>query len=319
MKQKINKRIYFKMKMQLKNTLAIAFTYMFLISFNASAVEVSAEIKACNDAVNEGNAKSALAQSEAILKTNAIDYEGLLCKGRALSLQDNYVDALAAMELAANSTEDTFSQTVSYILIGNLHKKNNQTAAAVKIYKKSIELSEKKDNKTYTRMNYNLIGDAYFDAKDNNAALDSYLVGTSSARNDNERAESFQHLAKTYHALGNHDKAIEFQLKATVMQKQAGSLTDYADSTLLLGQYFFDAKEYSHAQRNYQKLAQFAKENGGDYYEAQANYRLAEAMFANGDKVGAKALLIEAEKLAKKIGAKQLVAEIEAAQKKLNI
>jgi tetratricopeptide (TPR) repeat protein len=307
------------MKMQLKNTLTVACTCLFLISFNANSTEVSAEIKACNDAVNEGNAKAALVQSEAILKTNATDYEGLLCKGRALSLQGNYADALAAMELAANSTDDIFAKTVSYILIGNLHKTNNKTEAAVKSYKKSIEMSEQKANKTYTRMSYNLIGDAYFDAKDNNSALDSYLISMSLANNDNERGESFENLAKTYHALGNHDKAIEFQLKATVMQKQAGSLTDYADSTLLLGQYFFDAKEYAHAERNYKRLAQFAKDNGGAYYEAKANYRLAEAMFANGDKAGAKALFVEADQLAKKIGAKQLVAEIEAAQKKLNI
>lgn len=305
--------------MQLKNTLAIAFTCLFLINFNANSAEVSAEIKACNDAVNEGNAKGALVQSEAILKANATDYEGLLCKGRALNLQGNYADALAAMELAANSTEDVFAKTVSYILIGNLHKTNNKTEAAVASYKKSIVLSEQKANKTYTRMSYNLIGDAYFDVKETNSALDNYLISMSLANNDNERAESFQNLAKTYHALGNHDKAIEFQLKATVMQKQAGSLTDYADSVLLLGQYFFDAKEYSHAERNYQKLAKFAKDNGGAYYEAKANYRLAEAMFANGDKTGAKTLFIEADELAKKIGAKQLVAEIEAAQKKLNI
>jgi tetratricopeptide (TPR) repeat protein len=307
------------MNMQLKNTLTIISTCLFLISFNATSAEVSAEIKACNDAVNEGNAKAALVQSEAILKTNATDYEGLLCKGRALSLQGNYVEALAAMELAANSTEDLFAKTVSYILIGNLHKTNNKVEEAVASYKKSIELSEKKANKTYTRMNYNLIGDTYFDAKDNNAALDHYLISMSLANNDNERAESFENLAKTYHTLGNHDKAIEFQLKATVMQKQAGSLTAYADSTLLLGQYFLDAKEYSHAERNYQKLAQFAKDNGGAYYEAKANYGLAEAMFANGDKAGAKTLFIEAAQLAKKIGANQLAAEIEAAQKKLNI
>ncbi len=304
--------------MQLKNTLAITSTFLFLLSFNANSAEVSAKVKACNDAVNNGDAKGALVQSEAILKTNSTDYEGLLCKGRALSLEGNYAEALAAMELAAHSTEDIFAKTVSYILIGNLHKANNKTEAAVSSYMKSIELSEQKANKTYTRMNYNLIGDAYFDANDKNAALDHYLISMSLANNDNERAESFENLAKTYHALGNHDKAIEFQLKATVMQKQAGSLTAYADSTLLLGQYFYDAKEYSHAERNYKKLAQFAKDNGGAYYEAKANFGLAEAMFANGDKAGANALLAEAGQLAKKIGAEQLASEIDAAQKKLN-
>jgi len=305
--------------MKLKRTLTTVATTLFLMSSSAYSAEVPVEIKACNDAVNKGDAKSALTQSAAILKKNSSDYEGLLCKGRALSLQGDYTEALEAMELAVNSTEDVFAKTISYILIGNLHKSNNKTEAAVASYKKSIEMCAIKGNKTYTRMNYNFIGDTYFDINDLHAALDNYQISMRLANNDNERAESFENLAKTYNALANHDKAIEFQLKATVMQKQAGSLTDYADSTLLLGQYFFDAKEYSHAERTYKKLAKFAQDNGGAYYEAKANYRLAEAMFANGDKTAAKALMLDANKLANKIGAKQLVSEINAAQKKMNI
>lgn len=289
------------------------------MSFNAYSAEVSAEVKACNDAVNQGDAETALTQSAAILKSNSTDYEGLLCKGRALSLQDNYVDALATMEQAVAATEDIFAKTVAYILIGHLHKSNNKTDAAVASYQKSIEMCVKNDNKTYTRMNYNFIGDAHFKNKNLDAALDGYLTSLRLAYNDNERAESFENVAKTYHAQGDHDKAIEFQLKATVMQKQAGSLTAYADSTLLLGQYFFDAKEYGHAERNYKKLAKFAKDNGGAYYEAKANYHLAETLYANGDKSAAKTLFAEANQQASKIGAKQLASEITAAQKKYNI
>lgn len=174
-------------------------------------------------------------------------------------------------------------------------------------------------NKTYIFINYNLIGDAYFSAKDLHAALEGYQKGLRLAFNDSERAESFENLAKTYNALANHEKAIEFQLKATVMQKQAGDLTDYADSSLLLGQYFMDAKEYSHAERHYKKLVEFAKDNGGAYYEAAANYGLAEAMFENGDKEAAKMLFSDANKQASKIGAKQLAAEIQAKQKALYI
>ena len=306
------------MKMQFESTLTIIFTTLFLMISNANAAAVSAEISACNDAVNKGDATAAIEQSTAILQRNNTDYEGLLCKGRALDLQGNYPEALAAMELAVQSTEDVFAKTVSYILIGNLHRANNKTEEAVESYQKSIAMCAKNDNKTYTRMNHNFIGDAYFEAKNLNAALDSYTTSTRLAFNDNERAESFERLAKVYNAIGNHDKAIEFQLKATVMQKQAGPLTAYADSSLLLGQYFIDGKEYSHAERHYKKLAKFAKDNGGAYYEAAANYGLAEATFANGDKERANRLFVEASKLATKIGAKQLAAIIDAKHKALN-
>ena len=305
--------------MKLQNTLTICINLLFLMTFNAVSAEVSADVAACNDAINKGETQMALTQADAILKKNSTDYEGLLCKGRALGLQGNYADALSTMELAANSTKDDFSQLISHILIGNLHQSNQQPEAAIASYQKSLAISEKTANKTYTRISHQLIGDVHFKAKALNAALDSYSISTHLANNDNERAESFERLAKTYNAIGNHDKAIEYQLKAVVMQKQAGSLTAYADSSLLLGQYFFDAKEYGHAERNYKKLVQFAKDNGGAYYEAKANFHLAETMFANGDQAAAKTLFIEAANLAKKIGATTLANEIDAAQKKLNI
>lgn len=305
--------------MKLQSTLTIFINLLFLITFNAVSAEISADVAACNDALKKGDAQMAITQADAILKNNSADYEGLLCKGRALGLQGNYTEALLTMEQAAKSTKDDFSQLISHILIGNLHQSNQQPKAAIASYTKSLEISEKTANKTYSRINHQLIGDVHFKAKDFNAALDSYSVSTHMANNDNERAESFESLAKTYNALGNHDKAIEYQLKAVVMQKQAGSLTAYADSSLLLGQYFFDAKEYAHAERHYKKLADFAKENGGAYYEAKANYKLAETLFANGDQAAAKTLLIDAANQAKKIGATTLANEIDATQKKLNI
>jgi len=305
--------------MKLQKTLKYIFISLILISFNAYSAEIKIAVTACNEAVNQQDAKAALMHAERILKENSTHYEALLCKGRALDLQGDYVNALAAMELATASAGDAFAKVISYILIGKLHESNDKKTEAIASFKKSLAICAETGNQTYSRINHHYIGNVHFENKELDAALDSYLLSVSLANNDNERAESFESLAKTYNALGNYDKAIEFQLKATVMQKQAGTLTAYADSTLLLGQYFVNAKAYSHAERTYQKLAQFAKDNGGAYYQAKANYQLAQAMFANGDKEGAKTLMTEANQLAKKIGDKELVAEIEAAQKKLNI
>jgi len=305
--------------MKIQTTLTIFINILFFISFSANSAEVSTEVTACNDAIKKGEAQMALTQAEAILNKNSVDYEGLLCKGRALSLQGYYPEALATMEQAVKSVNDTFSQIITHILIGNLHQTNQQPVAAIASYKRSLAICEKTANNTYKRINHQLIGDVHFKLNDLNEALDSYSISTHLANNDNERTESFERLAKTYHALVNHDKAIEYQLKAVMMQKQAGSLTAYADSSLLLGQYFFDAKEYGHAERNYKKLAEFAKTNGGAYYEAKANFHLAETLFANGDQTAAKALFIDAANLAKKIGDQALVDEIDATQKKLNI
>lgn len=305
--------------MKLQRTLTISIITLFLISFNAFSKEVPEEIKACNDAVNKGDANTALSLAKTILTKNSADHEGLLCKGRAQSLDGNYEDALATLNQAVKSTENNFALTISYILIGNLHKKFNQAEAAVASYKDSLAMCAKTGNQAYTHINYNLIGGVYTQEKNFNAALDSYKSSLGIARNDNERAISFERLAATYSVLGDSDKAIEYQVKTVVMHKQAGSLTDYADASLALGKYFFEAENYSNAERTYKKLAKFAQDNGGAYYEAKANFYLAETMFANGDEEEAKTLFAGANKLAKKIGAKGLASEIDAAQKKLNI
>ncbi|HSR01763.1 MAG TPA: tetratricopeptide repeat protein [Methylophilaceae bacterium] len=307
------------MTIKLENTLKITFITLIIISFNVFSKEPSKEVLACNQAVNKGDAETALRYAKAILEKNSSDHEGLLCKGRSLKIQGKYEDALVAMQSAVEAAKEPFAKTISYILIGNLHQSNNKSEEAIASYTKSLEICTQTGNQTYSRINHNLIGDTHKKQNDLNAALDSYATGLRLANNDNERAESFENVAKIYNAQGNHDKAIEFQLKAVVMQKQAGSLTAYADSSLLLGQYFYDAKSYSEAERHYKKLAKFAKDNGGAYYEASANYHLAEAMYANGDKTGARTLIVDAKQLAEKIGAKQLAEEIAAAEQKLKI
>ncbi len=300
-------------------TLTILAISLFILNFNAYSAEVPKEIKACNDAVNKKDGATALALAETLLKKNADNHEALICKARALGVQNQYSEAVTVFEQAAASTNDNFSKTISYILLGNLQAKNNKTAEAIASYTKSLEICAKTNNQTYSRINHNLIGDAHKQAKDLNAALDSYLVGVRLANNDNERAESFEKTAATYNALGQHDKAVEFQVKGALMQQKAGTLTGYADALLTLGQYHYNAKDFANAERTYKKLAGFAKANGGAYYESKANYRLAEAMFANGDKAGAKSIITEALKQANAIGANQLASEIEAAKKSLNI
>jgi tetratricopeptide (TPR) repeat protein len=307
------------MKIKLESTSIIIFITLILMNFNAFSKEPSKEVLACNEAVNKGDATTALQHAETILMQDSTNHEGLLCKGRALNVQGNYTEALVAMQSALESAKEPFAKTISYILIGNLHQSNDKPEQAIASYTKSLEVCAQTGNQTYSRINHNLIGDTHRKQNDLNAALDSYATGLRIANNDNERAESFENLAKIYNAQGNHDKAIEFQLKAVVMQKQAGSLTAYADSSLLLGQYFYDAKNYIEAERQYKKLVKFAKDNGGAYYEASANYHLAEAMYANGDKAGALTLIVGAKQLAEKIGAKQLAAEIAAAEQKLKI
>jgi len=303
--------------MKLQNTLIITFITLILINFNVNADTLSNKITACNTAVNNNDVVAALKYADEILKQQTTNRDGLLCKGRALGLQGNYSEALSVLEQAQKQSTDSFDQIITYILIGNLHKQNQKNTEAIASYEKSLKICETTTNEKFARINHNLMGETHVQNKDLNAALTSYLAGSKLANNDNERADSFERLAVTYKALGQFDSAIEYQLKSVQMQRIAGTLDDYAEANLALGQIYTLAKDYPNAEKTLSKLVQFSKDNGGAYYEAKANFYLAQTKSASGDKGSAKVLLADARNVAKGIGASDLVTEIDEVEKKL--
>ena len=303
------------------NTLIKIFIILFFISFNLKnivhAESVSEKSFACNAALDKGNISNAISVSDEILQLEPNNRDGLLCKGRALGAQGKYDAALSALEMAAKQSKPGFEEIITYLLIGNLHKQNNKNAEAIASYDKSLKVSEAEKNDKFKLINHNLMGEAYAQNNDLNAALASYLVGYKLTKNDNERADSFERLGITYSTLGQHDLAIEYQLKGMLMQQKSGTLDQYADASLALGKVYANAKEYPQAEKTYNKLIRFAKDNGGAYYEAKASYGLAQVAAAKGDTSNAKAMMGDALKIAKNIGDAGLAAEIETSIKKL--
>lgn len=301
----------------LQNTLNRTFIILFFISFNANANQLSDKISECTTALSKGDLASAVSVSDETLKLKTNNRDGLLCKGRALGAQGKYSEALSTLEMAVKQSQPGFDEIITYIFIGNLHKNNNNFKEAIASYEKSLSICETDKNDKFKRINLNFIGDARTQNNDLNAALTSYLAGSKLAMNDNERAESFEHLAATYSLLGQHDSAIEYQLKSVLMQQKAGTLDQYANASLALGQIYGKAKDYQSAEKTYTKLIQFAKDNGGVYYEAKASYDLAQIKALNGDASSAKTMLADALKLAKNSGEGDLANEIEVSIKKL--
>ena len=307
-----------KQKNNIQITLITSFITLFLISFNASADTLSDKVTACNVAMNKGDLTSAISVSDEILKLDSKSHDGLLCKGRALGAKGDYAEGLNTLEMAAKQSQPGFEQVISYIFIGNLHKSNNKYTSAIAAYETSIKICDAEKNDKFKRINLNLIGDTHTQNNDLNAALASYQAATKLAMNDNERAENFEHLAATYSALNQHNAAIEYQLKATLMQDKAGTRDDYANASLALGRVYAQAKDFPAAENTYAKLIKFSKDNGSVYYETKANYGLAQAKAAEGDRVAAKNMMTDALKMAKNIGENELAAEIDSSLKKLN-
>ena len=310
------------MKMQQKNnlqmTLITSFITLFLLSFNANADTLAEKVSACTNAMNKGDLVGAMSAAGEILKLDNKNYDGLLCKGRAQSAKGDYAEALITLELAAKQAQPGFEQIISQIFIGNLHKNNNKNAAAIAAYEASIKICETEKNDKFKRINLNLIGDTQTQNNDFKAALASYQAAAKLAMNDNERAESFEHIAAANSALGQNDAAIEYQLKASMMQGQSGTREDFANANLALARYHLQAKDYIAAQNTYAKLIKFSQDNGSAYFEAKANYGLAQTKLAAGDNLTAKSLMEDALKLAKSSGEGELANEINVSLKKLN-
>ena len=307
-----------KQKNNLQITLIISFITLFIISINVNADTLSDKISTCVAAMNKGDVTQAISVSNEILKLDNKNRDGLLCKGRALGVKGEYSEALSTLEMAAKQSQSGFEQVIAYIFIGNLNKKNNKNAAAIAAYEASIKICDTEKNDKFKRISFNLIGDTHTQNNDLNAALTSYQAGSKLAMNDNERAEDFEHLAATYSALNQHDAAIEYQLKATLMQDRAGTRDDYANASLALGRVYTQAKDYPAAENTYAKLIQFSKDNGSAYYETKASYGLAQTKAAEGDSTTAKTMMSDALKVAKNMGETDLAAEIDDSLKKLN-
>ena len=293
--------------MKFNITLALLFSALFINNVYADNVNE----KTCDQALEQGDVVGALTAANKALSFNSRDKDTLICQGRAFSAQGELNKALAAFSTSAKLTKDTFDQTIIMLVTGQAYKAAKQNDAAIASFEKSINFAKVANNQAFVRINQNAIGDIYFENKQFDQALAQYLAGSKLANNDNERGESFERVALTYHTLQQHDKALEYQLKAYLMHEQVGTLDQLAHSSIELGHYYTMVKSYVSAERTLNKIVKLAKEQGGAYYEAQGSYMLAKVKVAIGDIPAAKALVEHAKSIAKTTNDKALAEEIE--------
>ena len=314
--QKISYVKFVQLKLtQVTLVLIVNSLFLFSLSANANGADIAGKLGECTAALSKGDLNTALKSSDAILKLDPKNHDGLQCKGRALGALGKYAEAVNVLEASAVNTSDGFEQIISYLFLGNLHKDNNKNVEAIAAYEKSIKICELEKNDKYRRISLNLMAEAQAQNKDFNAALASYLVGSKLSMNDNERADSYERLASTYKTLGQFDDAIAYQIKGVTMQQKAGTLDQYANANLALGSIYVAAKDYVSAEKTFTNLAKFSNDQGGAYFEAKADIGLAQTKSASGDVASAKVFVDKAKNIAKETKDKALEQEIELATK----
>jgi len=293
--------------MKLQFTLALLCSSMFINNVYADSTQDTT----CDQALVKGDIPGALTAANKNFNWNSRDKSTLICQGRAYSAQGNLNKALESFSAADKLSKDAFDQTIVALVTGQAYKSAKKNEAAIMSYEKSITFAQAANNQAFVRMNQNSIGDIYFEEKEFERALAIYLAGSKLANNDNERAESYERIALTYHTLQQNEQALEYQIKAYLTNEQAGTLDQFAHSGIELGRYYTLVKNYGNAENTLNKMINLAKEQGGAYYEAQGSYMLAKVKVATGDLNAARGLVNHAKKIAETTNDKALSEEID--------
>ncbi|OIR17640.1 tetratricopeptide repeat protein [mine drainage metagenome] len=283
------------MRIKLQTTLSLLAITLIFNNVYAAGLDVPA----CNRALAKGDFKAALVQANSALLTNKNDKDALICQGRAYSASGDLNSALLAFKSADALSENEFDRTITALLTGHAYKAAKQYDDAINSYQQTILHAKADASGTFQRIGQDAVGNVYFETKQFPLALTAYLAGSKFAANDNERADSYEKIAQTYHQLNQNDLALEFQIKVYVMYQAAGTLDQYAHSSIELGRYYAAVKKYDNAEITLNKIIQFSKEQGGAYFEAQGSYVLAQVKAATGDMASAKALVAHAKLIAK--------------------
>lgn len=253
-----------------------------------------AALDACDVAIRNRQYDQAIS----IAEQHADLSESWLCKGRAQSALNQNVAAQESFRQAIARKPAGLELISAYMLLGNAQLAEKAHAVAIESYQQALKLSEQQEMRRYTRIAHNLIGEAYFDMGQYAEALKSFETAEKLAMNDDERADSYVHEALAYQQLQQTDQAIASQLKGVMMLRKSGTPDQYAEASLTLGQLFASKKDFAGAGKTYQRLMEYAQENGGVFYEAKTAIYWAEVKRAQGDTAGADQLIKQAEAIA---------------------
>lgn len=290
------------------------FVYLLLSSSLASAADFEQEIKACDQAFQNGNFTQAITHAEQALKDAPDNRDAYLCMGRAQGEAGQHADAVIALEAADKHSINPADHIIALTLLGNQYRSVQEYTSALVAYRKSLAISEKGNNRLYAHINHNQLGETLQSSGDLENALQHFQQGMNLAANDNERADSNARVAAAYSLMGNHDKAIEHQLKSMLQEKRIGDLDHYANASIELGRICFVAKEYADAEKWLGKFLEIISQSQAPYWEAKGRFMLGKVKAAQGKSSEAAEQFSRAKALAEESGSPQLLKEIASAE-----
>ncbi len=281
-------------------TLILLFKLLFINNIYAYNLENN-----CEKAIQSNNYKAATDEAIKLSKDNAFD--GEFCLGKVLVNENKLDDGIKQFEKSEKLAQHPADQLLAIMFKGLAHKEKNDLNQAFSVFNNGYETAKLGNSKfvQFERRFLIQMGNIQESLKKNEDAYESYAKSLKASSNDEERAESYDKLARSAAHLKYYDRAREYSLKGSVLYKKAGYLGEYAELTLLKAEYEVLDDAYDLAMNTLEELEKLCIDAGGEYYLAKTYIQLHKLSKDNKD-----AYLAKATDVANRIGAKDLLNDI---------
>ena len=249
----------------------------------------------------------AKAKQEAEKLINNDPFSGNFCMAKVLFSENKAQESIALFEKSEKLAQHPADQMLSIMFKGLAHKENNDLKQALSIFTTGYETAKLGNSKfvQFERRFLIQMGDVKEKEKDNEKAYEYFAMSLKSSSNDDERAESYDRLAKCAANQGFYDRAREYSLKGSMMYKKSGYLGEFAELTILKGEYEVLDNDYEKGIRTLKELEELCIEAGGDYYLAKTYLKLYKLSKEDKD-----VYLAKAKEVATRIGANDIIKDI---------
>lgn len=279
---------------------------MVMVSASLPLVCLAQEgVHGCHAALQRADFASAIK-----LGREAGDYEGLLCSGKAQLASGDPTGATATFADLAKIADTPSRQLVAMVFRARAAKASNHAQEALDLYDRALTLARSLGQKQSILVTLNESGKILQASGNLQGALDRFREAYGYAANDNERAECNHLMAEAYSALGNHDKAIEHQLKSVMLEERSGDLEHYLAARMALAAISIQAKDFNRAQREIEESLPVAQVNDSPYWEARILLQAARLERVRGNMEQSKSRISRARGIAQQLGDLTLLQEL---------
>lgn len=259
----------------------------------------------CEKELSKNDYAKAKQEAEKLIDNDP--FSGNFCLAKVLFNENKVSESISLFEKSEKLAQHPANQMLSIMFKGIAYKENSNLKQALSVFTTGYETAKLGNSKfvQFERRFLIQMGDVKERQKDNEKAYEYFAMSLKSSSNDDERAESYDRLAKCAANQGFYDRAREYSLKGSIMYQKSGFLDEFAELTILKGEYEVLDNDYEKGIRTLKDLEELCIEAGGDYYLAKTYLKLYQLSKEDKD-----VYLAKAKEVATRIGANDIIKDI---------